>query len=275
MRYILAVISMTLTVYALTITPEPGVSLAIPAFLAPLIGAAAGAAGEAIFGGGEVTHRTELDPATQRFLEDFIRPRSRHLSELLSGGIGIPDISFTPESFRDFMDPFQQEVIAATEADFDRLSARAGRSARQEAALAGSARGSRGAVLQAIREGEVERNRAATIAGLRSAGFEQANRFALGRAGFNVDRINAALQGANFGLGPTQGAVATQQPRNIAGAALSGGLLAAGAFGNQVPRAPGFVNVAPPTLPNDFTGGLQIDPILRNPGLPAPPPFRG
>ncbi len=252
MRFILAALSMGLTVYMLTnpVQGEPGTYLAIPAFLAPLAIGAGSALFDKFLGGGGQETVSRLDPGTQQFLEQQVRPLAGRSAGLLAGGITPEQLQFGPESFQQFLDPFQQEVIDATQADFDIASARAGLSARQEATAVGGQRGSRGAVLQAQREGQVERSRASVISGLRSQGFSEANQRALAAAGFNVERLGRASEVANFGLGPAQGQVGTSGQRNPLGTGLSAGLLAAGALGGgggtptggsfQLPPTPAF-----------------------------------
>ena len=243
-RLVLGIVAMAATAYVYLQPADTGVVLAIDPLTVGLIGA--GALG-GLFGGGGQKQTTQLDPATQRYLEQFLRPGAQGFSGLLGGGITGEDVTFDPESFRAFMDPYQQEVIDAANADFDVARDRAGLSARQEAAMAGSARGSRGAVLQAQRESQIDRQRASTIAGLRSAGFEQANRFALGRAGFNVDRISGALSAGATGLGPGgAGTVTTGQHggtlSRVLGGGVSGGLLGQGL------RSPGSLNIPVPDV---------------------------
>jgi len=73
-----------------------------------------------------------------------------------------------------YMDPYLEDVVAATDAD---LSANEGRVRAQQALdLAGSGAfgGSGAALTQAMTEGELARARASTLAGLQSQGFAQA-----------------------------------------------------------------------------------------------------
>ncbi len=275
MRFILAALSMGLTAYMLAnpVQGEPGTYLAIPAFLAPLAIGALSAGADAIFGGGGDETTQALDPATQAFLENQVRPNAQRTGDLLSGGVTGDMLNFGPDSFQQFLDPFQQSVIDAANADFDRSASEAGLSARQDARLSGSGRGSRGAVLQARREGEVERLRASTISGLRSQGFADANQRALAAAGHNVGRLGASNTALSHGFGPGQGTTTTSGGSNPIGTGLSAGLFAAGALGGTGPANAGSLSITPQarpqlrTDPNLFAGASltqdQGDPFLN------------
>jgi hypothetical protein len=89
-----------------------------------------------------------------------------------------------------YRNPYEQEVVGTTLADFD---ADAGRLRAQQAAQAartGAFGGSRNAILAAQTEGELARARASTAAGLRAAGFNAA----AGLGAADADRATAASQ---------------------------------------------------------------------------------
>jgi hypothetical protein len=108
-----------------------------------------------------------------------------------------------PNAYKQFMSPYQQEVIDATMADYQQ---QLGQQQAQLGASAGSAfGGSRQAVAQAELMGQGARGMAGTLANLRQQGFGQANQLAA-----------QAFQQAN------QQALQNQQMYGAAGAAQQG-----------------------------------------------------
>lgn len=239
--------------------PLPGLVLAIPL---PVVGAVAGGLLGGLFGGGDRRAESGLDPASQAFVEQHMRPLGIQLASRFLGGGFVPggfapggpgaapggpgglNIDFGPESFREFLDPFTGQVVDATRAEFDRAADLARQAARSDATLAGTGRGSRGAVLEAERLGNIDRARASTIAGLLSSGFDRASQLALQRAGFNMDRMRAAQAALNAGLGPAGQVASTPGPgflERTLGGAFSGATLAAGLGGGGGSVVPSFV----------------------------------
>ena len=94
------------------------------------------------------------------------------------GIAGAQGASFTPTSYQQFMDPFTEDVIAATQADIGRQGQIQQNQAQARAVGSGAFGGSR----QAVMQGEIARNvmdqQARTGAQLRSQGFQQAQQAA-------------------------------------------------------------------------------------------------
>jgi hypothetical protein len=83
-----------------------------------------------------------------------------------------------PTAFRQFMSPFQQDVIDTTLADFDRQSALGRQNIRDQAVTAGAFGGGReGVALGEFESGNL-RNRASLLAQLQQQGFTQAQNLA-------------------------------------------------------------------------------------------------
>ena len=166
--------------------------------------------------GKDKTVTQTLDPQSQQYVDEFLRPLGQRGAADIQG---LP--AFGPESYKAFMDPFQQEVISSAMADFERQRGLASRGSRQ--AGASSFGGSRQAVLEGTRLGEVDRAEASTLANLRSQGFQQANQLAFGGQQANIMQIIAALKAGNLGLGPT-GTQSIEQGdifRDVAGAGIT------------------------------------------------------
>lgn len=103
------------------------------------------------------------------------------------GGGAAGGAAASPESFftgphqqtpremaQPFMNPFLEDVVGATQADFDRQREMAVRGANQRATQAGAFGGSRAAVERGARLGEIDRAEADQLAKLRTSGFESA-----------------------------------------------------------------------------------------------------
>ncbi len=90
------------------------------------------------------------------------------------GIMGAQGAQYSPDSYKQFMDPYTEDVIAATQADIARQGQQQQNQAQASAAGAGAFGGSR----QAIMQGEIARGvmdqQARTGAQLRSQGFAQA-----------------------------------------------------------------------------------------------------
>ena len=104
-----------------------------------------------------------------------------------------------PDAFREFMSPFQRDVIDATLSEFDLQAQRGLGGIRDRAVAAGAFGGDRQAVQEAEFRSASDRNRAALQAQLLAQGFQQAQQ--------------AAIQGlqAQQGLGTFQSALGAQQ----------------------------------------------------------------
>lgn len=101
------------------------------------------------------------------------------------------------DHLNDYLNPYLQEVVDTTAADFD---AHAGNVRAQQAldlAGAGAFGGSGAALTQSMTEGELARGRASALAGLRSQAFQTA----LGAASADADRLaQASVAGAQTAL---------------------------------------------------------------------------
>ena len=83
-----------------------------------------------------------------------------------------------PTAFRQFMSPFQQDVIDTTLADFDRQAALGRQGIRDRAAVSGAFGGGREGVAMGEFDAGNLRNRASLLAQLQQQGFTQANQLA-------------------------------------------------------------------------------------------------
>lgn len=127
------------------------------------------------------------------------------LFNTLMGGAapGLAALSGDANALAGLMNPYQSQVIDATNADFDRSAALTGRGVDDAATMAGAFGGSRHGVAAGVAGGEVERARNSALANIRTQGFQDA----MGRAG----------QLVNFGMGGAQGALGFDEyTRNVA-----------------------------------------------------------
>jgi len=158
-------------------------------------------------------------------------------SGALQSGIG----ALGAQGYRDYMNPFEKDVIAATQADLGRQGEMARTALAGQAARSGAFGSTREGVQRAILEGELARNEASVLANLRSQGFNTAQQAALNRAGMygQLGTQQGALRAQQAGL---QGQLAGQSAQQAlqqaqlgqAGTALIGQLAGqeAGLYGN-------------------------------------------
>jgi len=85
-----------------------------------------------------------------------------------------------PNAYKDYMNPYQQEVIDATTADINANRALEQNSDRARMAQAGAFGDTRRGVVEAETTGKYARTLATTLAGLRSSGYGQAQGIAQG-----------------------------------------------------------------------------------------------
>ena len=108
-----------------------------------------------------------------------------------------------PTAFRQFMSPFQQDVIDTTLADFDRQAALGRQNIRDRAATAGAFGGGREGVAMGEFDANNLRNRASLLAQLNQQGFTQATNLAQQAFG-NQGNLAAQQMGlSNFLRGST------------------------------------------------------------------------
>lgn len=98
-----------------------------------------------------------------------------------------------PNAYQGYMDPYQDEVIAATTADINANRDKAANQQRSDLAGAGAFGDDRRGVIEAGLTGEYDRTLATTLAGLRSGGFRQAQGVAQGENS-NRNQFNAMTQ---------------------------------------------------------------------------------
>lgn len=122
-----------------------------------------------------------------------------------------------------YQDPYQNQVVAATQGDFAHQRDLAGTAADAEATRAGAFGGSRAAVLKAGLLGDVNRNEASTLADLRSTGFNQS----AARLQADRDRALAAGQAG------AQGLLGYGQYLDTRGANALGGIQSGLGYGGQ------------------------------------------
>lgn len=144
------------------------------------------------------TVEQRLDPESQQFVEQFLRPLGRQTARDIRGVD-----RFSGESFREFMSPFQSEVVDATRADFAHQREAALNAGRAAATQGSGGRGSRAAVLQSQLLDDVNRAEASALARLRERGFGLANQLALQGRASNIGQLMSALQAGAGAVGPT------------------------------------------------------------------------
>ena len=114
----------------------------------------------------------------QPFLQQGAQAIGQGIGQLGTAQQYVAGAGFSPTDFQQFMDPFTEEVIAATQADIARQGAMQQNQLGASAVGAGAFGGSR----QGIAQGEIAANvldqQARTGAQLRSAGFQQAQNLA-------------------------------------------------------------------------------------------------
>ena len=130
-----------------------------------------------------------------------------------------------PKAYKDFMSPYQQDVIKATLDEFDEQARRGLLSLSDRAIAAGAAGGSREGVERGIYQSQSDRNRAALQAQLLQQGFGQASQAAqqafgqqqlLSQQQQNLARLSPQLAGQQVaGLTSLGGALQTQRQAEL------------------------------------------------------------
>jgi len=114
----------------------------------------------------------------QPFLQQGAQAIGQGIGQLGTAQNYVAGAGFSPTDYQQFMDPYTEDVIAATQADIARQGAMQQNQAQASAVGAGAFGGSR----QAVMQGEIARNvmdqQARTGAQLRSQGFAQAQNLA-------------------------------------------------------------------------------------------------
>jgi len=123
----------------------------------------------------------------------------------------------TPTGYQSYMSPYQQDIIDATMADFDKQAAQGILSIGQRAAQTGNLGGGREGVLRSEYQSQSDLNRAKLLAQLRQQGFGDAQRLANQgfqqqmQLGMQLPQLQRADIGMVGGLGATQQAFAQAQ----------------------------------------------------------------
>jgi len=164
------------------------------------------AAGLAITEEGKRLLRQDIPTATYTGSQ-FVAPQSALEQQAQQAAAGL-DTLVGPDAYKQFMSPYQQEVIDTSLAAMEREQAKGISSLRQRAAQAGAFGGGREAASLGEYQATADIARAAEEARLRQAGFQQAQQQALSQ-----------LQ-AQQGLGTFQSQLGTQQ-RQVAQAELA------------------------------------------------------
>ena len=123
----------------------------------------------------------------------------------------------TPTGYQSYMSPYQQDIIDATMADFDKQAAQGILGIGQAAAQTGNLGGGREGVLRSEYQSQSDLNRAKLLAQLRQQGFGDAQRLANQgfqqqmQMGTQLPQLQQADIGMVGGLGATQQAFAQAQ----------------------------------------------------------------
>lgn len=165
--------------------------------------------------GGDQTTTVNVDPSTQAYQDQYLRPGAVAAANALRG---LPQ--FGPQSYMGFMNPYEQSVINAIQADFDRQrQAGLGQSLDAGTLAGGGGRGSRQGVRDALVLRDINQNEAGTLAALRNSNYGQANQLALAMQQANQAGLLAPLQALQGGIG------ATGQQQTVEGPGFLGGLV--------------------------------------------------
>ena len=121
---------------------------------------------------------------TQSFNQNSTTSLSPRAYSLLTGRLGDLDKReyerLDPNAYKDYMNPYQDEVISATTADINANRDMAANQQRSDFAAAGAFGDKRRSVEEAGLQGQYDRTLATTLAGLRSRGFSDAQGVAAG-----------------------------------------------------------------------------------------------
>ena len=140
-------------------------------------------------------------------------------STALKGGIGAlagTGAMYDPNSYQDFMNPYEDQVISNTLADIRRQGDIAQQGVRAQAVGAGAFGGSRGQIAQSELDRNVMKQQADTAAQMRAAGFQNAQQAAMNAFESGMGRQQQLGQltgqiGAGLGsLGAQTGALGQQ-----------------------------------------------------------------
>jgi hypothetical protein len=120
-----------------------------------------------------------------------------------AGAVQAAGAPLTPQQIQQYMNPYTNDVVQATQADFANQNAEQLSQVKGNAAAAGALGGDREAVAEALTTEGQNRTQAPVIAGLRSAAY--------------TTGLGTAVQQQGFGLTAAQAAEAAGQPQIAAG----------------------------------------------------------
>lgn len=128
------------------------------------------------------TTATNLDPKSQAFI-DSQRAQARGAAGMAQNHPGNfflgPNQQSIGEQISPFMNPFQDQVIDSTRAEFDRMRGQATLGVNEAVTRSGGFGGSRHGVAEGQRLGEIDAAQGSTIAGLNAQNFSQGLQFGL------------------------------------------------------------------------------------------------
>jgi hypothetical protein len=116
-----------------------------------------------------------------------------------AGRIGADALSGDDGAVNRLMNPFQDQVIGAMGAEYDRMRGKALMGGNDMATRGGAFGGSRHALMQGERLGAIDRSQMETIAGLLQGGFNDAMGRAGQAAGLGLNAAGQRLQGQGMG----------------------------------------------------------------------------
>ena len=156
------------------------------------------AAGIGITEAGLPLLKTALTPQDYTGRE-FVADRSKLEQDVATRGAGL---TYGPDSYQEFMSPYQREVIDATTAALDRQQQQGIAALRQRAQQAGAFGGGREAAMMGEYQAVGDIQRALAEAQLLQQGFQQAQAGALGnlQAQQGLGQYQSALGGQQRGL---------------------------------------------------------------------------
>ena len=171
------------------------------------------AAGMGITEAGLPLLKTALTPQDYTGKE-FVADRSQLEKDVATRGAAL---SYGPDSYQEFMSPYQREVIDATTAALDRQQQQGIASLRQRAQQAGAFGGGREAAMMGEYQAVGDIQRALAEAQLLQQGFQQAQAGALGnlQAQQGLGQYQAALGGQERAIDQAQLTADAQEQREM------------------------------------------------------------
>ncbi len=189
------------------VLPAPFIEAAAKPYLEELTSAVGDYKGQdlsKIFGSQFIAGQDRLQEEAQKLAESGIGGYQKFLDAAMA--------STGPTGYKQFMSPYQQDVIDTTLAEYDVQAQKGIPSIAAQAIGAGAFGGGREGVQRAVYQGESDRNRAGLQAQLLQQGFTQANQLAQQNM-MNQLGLGSAQQGF---LGQDVGALSTLGAQNQA-----------------------------------------------------------